>query len=91
MEPALRPGDYLVAHRGRRPLVGDVVVFPHPDREALWLVKRVKALAGPDGIEVASDNAGVTMADSRTFGPVPVEGMFRVVFRYWPWRRMGRL
>ena len=30
---------------------------------------------------VLSDNRAATRADSRTFGPVPIEGSYRVVVR----------
>jgi signal peptidase I len=42
MEPALMPGDYLIATR-RAPRLGDVVVF---ERTGFHLVKRVVATAG---------------------------------------------
>lgn len=45
MEPSLEPGDRLLAVRVRRPVRrGDILVFRHPDRPDLWLVKRVVGL-----------------------------------------------
>jgi signal peptidase I len=57
MEPALSPGDYLLA-RFRRPLPGEIVVFEHPDRDGFHLVKRVIALAG-QRVEIDSGSVSV--------------------------------
>ncbi|MGQ0848181.1 MAG: signal peptidase I [Actinomycetota bacterium] len=47
MEPTLRPGDLVWCRRRRRsPGRGRIVVFPHPRRNDMWLVKRVIALTG---------------------------------------------
>lgn len=125
MEPALRPGDYLVTRRSGNIRRGDVVVFTHPHRPGFWLVKRVVGLPAetvaveggrvsvdgavldepwtvddtePPGVWrveegaafVLSDARHRTLADSRTFGPVPISGLRTVVFRYWPLARVGR-
>jgi len=37
---------------------------------------------GPGAAFVLSDARGMTNADSRTLGPIPTEGMWRVVLRY---------
>ena len=81
MEPALVAGQGLVAIRSVRARVGQLRCLEHPERSGFWLVKRVSAVH-PDGtMSVLSDNAGATMADSRSFGPVAVEGSYRVVVR----------
>jgi signal peptidase I len=55
MEPALLPGDWVVAVPWRQPRRGDVVVVQHPYRPEFDLVKRVVGLPGetivadPDG------------------------------------------
>ena len=88
MEPALRPGDWLVVLRTRRVRAGQLVVARHPERLTLLIVKRA-VRRDPVGWQVASDNPGAGAADSRTFGPVPsdlIEG--RVLLRY---RRPGGL
>jgi|FLYL01.1.fsa_nt_gi phage repressor protein C with HTH and peptisase S24 domain len=88
MSPALEPGDYLVAVAGLPIRPGDLVVFEHPRRPGFLLVKRAARVE--DGrVTVLSDRPDLTLADSRTFGPVSQRGMYRVVFRYWPWRRFG--
>lgn len=89
MAPTLLPGDYLLTARSRL-RAGDVVVFEHPAIKGFHLVKRVHDVA-PDGVFVVSDAPDPTTVDSRTFGTVPAAGMYRVVFRYWPIRRMGRV
>jgi len=91
MLPELAPGDRLVALRGRRGLrPGHLVVARDPRQGARTLVKRVAEAGGP-GLVLLGDNPGAS-TDSRDFGPVPrrlVVG--RVVYRYWPAARAGRL
>jgi nickel-type superoxide dismutase maturation protease len=89
MEPALRPGDWLLVwcgvRRGRplRIRPGQLVIAQHPARADLLLVKRATAHR-PDGWWLESDNsAAAGVVDSRSFGPVP-EGLIRgfVLGRY---------
>ncbi len=84
MEPALRPGDWLLVRRGSRIRPGQVVVARHPARPGMLLVKRAgRCQAG--GWWLLSDNAGEATVDSRQFGPVPPELIVgRVIGRYWP-------
>jgi nickel-type superoxide dismutase maturation protease len=91
MEPALRPGDWVLAWRGLRgvrdrPLrirPGNIVLAWQPGRPDLLLVKRaVRPQAG--GWWLGSDNPDAGAVDSRQFGPVApeqIEG--RVLGRYW--------
>jgi nickel-type superoxide dismutase maturation protease len=88
MEPALRPGDWLLAWRGLRPgrsprvRPGQIVIARHPGRPGFLLVKRA-ARADAGGWWLESDNAGVPAVDSRTFGPVPAALITgRVLLRY---------
>jgi nickel-type superoxide dismutase maturation protease len=96
MEPALRPGDWLIVHRGLRaghpPRIrpGAVVIARHPDRPDLLIIKRA-ARREPQGWWLESDNPGAGAVDSHRFGAVPpglIEG--RVLLRYWPVRRAAR-
>ena len=89
MEPALRPGDWLLVRRTRRIRAGQIVLARHPGRPDLLIVKRAARRMEGDG-EVGggwwleSDNPAAGAVDSRRFGPVPgslIEG--RVLFRYW--------
>ncbi len=93
MEPALRPGDWLLVwrgyHCGRPPRVrpGQIVIARHPGEPDMLVVKRAtRQLA--DGWWLESDNPGAGAVDSRSFGPVPV-GLIhaRVLLRYWPRQR----
>jgi len=98
MEPALRPGDWLLARRTRRVRPGQLVLAWHPKRPGFLLVKRAArrvpgggAAAGGDaggaapGWWLASDNPAAGAVDSARFGPVPDEGIVAVVLlRYWP-------
>ena len=84
MEPALRPGDWLLAWRTRRVRPGQVVLAWHPERPELLLVKRV-AWREDGGWWLASDNPVPGSADSARFGPVEDESIVAVVLvRYWP-------
>jgi nickel-type superoxide dismutase maturation protease len=89
MEPALRPGDWLLVRRTRQVRPGQIVLARHPGRPDMLIVKRVARLVGRDGEAgggwwLASDNPEAGAVDSRRFGPVPaalIEG--RVLTRYW--------
>ena len=90
MEPALRPGDWLLVRRGMRegrpPRVrpGQIVIARHPGEPGLLLVKRA-ARRDRAGWWLESDNPGAGAVDSHSFGAVPaglIEG--RVLLRYWP-------
>jgi nickel-type superoxide dismutase maturation protease len=93
MEPALRPGDWLLARRTRRVRPGQVVLAWHPQRPGFLLVKRVawREKGSGDtagGWWLASDNPIAGAVDSARFGPVPAELIVAVVLvRYWPVRR----
>jgi nickel-type superoxide dismutase maturation protease len=83
MEPALRPGDWLLVRRTRRIRPGQIVLARHPGRPEMLIVKRAARRDG-DGWWLASDNPDAGAVDSRRFGAVPVpliEG--RVLTRYW--------
>lgn len=42
MTPTLQPGDYLLASRlDSAPLRGDIVIFPHPAKPTMLMIKRV--------------------------------------------------
>jgi nickel-type superoxide dismutase maturation protease len=93
MEPALRPGDWLLVLRsprpGRAPRIrpGQVVIARHPGRPGLLIVKRA-VRRERSGWWLASDNPAAGAVDSGRFGTVPpglIEG--RVLLRYWPVRR----
>jgi hypothetical protein len=83
MQPALHPGDGLLALRGGQPRRGQVRVFPDPTLPSRWLVKRVAGVRGAgqeEAFEAASDNWNAPgVVDSRQFGWVPVGGSYRVV------------
>ena len=84
MEPALRPGDWLLVRRTRRIRPGQIVLARHPARPDLLIIKRA-ARRVDAGWWLASDNPDATGAtDSGRFGAVPVpliEG--RLLARYW--------
>ena len=89
MEPALRPGDWLLVRRTRRVRAGQIVLARHPGRPDMLIVKRA-ARRVDGGWWLASDNPDAGAVDSRRFGAVPaalIEG--RVLARYWRPRAAG--
>jgi hypothetical protein len=81
MEPTLVDGQGLVAVLSRTARVGQLRCLQHPARPDFWLVKRVTQVHADGTMSVLSDNRDATMADSRSFGPVPVAGSYRVILR----------
>lgn len=81
MEPTLVDGQGLVAVPTRSAKAGQLRCLVHPDRPEFWLVKRVAEVHDDGTMTVLSDNREVTLADSRSFGPVPIVGSYRVVVR----------
>jgi hypothetical protein len=89
MEPALRPGDWLLTWHGlrtRRPprvRPGQIVIARHPGEPGMLIVKRA-ARQVADGWWLDADNPGAGGADSSSFGPVPIGSIeARVLLRYW--------
>lgn len=80
MLPTLSPGDGIVAVRTQRVRRGEIRCFEHPHRPGFWLVKRVGDVRGHT-FEARSDNPDVGAVDSRHFGPVPIRGSYRMLFR----------
>ena len=91
MEPALRPGDWLLACRTRRVRPGQVVLAWHPQRPGFLLVKRA-AWREDGGWWLASDNPAAGAVDSARFGLVaPGQIVAVVLLRYWPLGRRPML
>ena len=89
MMPALLPGDRLLAVR-LGPRVGDVVLAPDPRDPRRELIKRVIRI-NRFGAILGGDNPAAS-TDARTFGAIPAAVIrWRVVGRYWPLRRVGRV
>jgi phage repressor protein C with HTH and peptisase S24 domain len=87
MVPTLRHGDAVLIRSGVAVRPGDVVIGRFRSRPDLLVVKR--AIRPHDGgWWLESDNSLVT-DDSRAYGAADVLG--RVVFRYLPLRRLGRI
>lgn len=91
MMPALRPGDRLLAVRLRRPpRAGEVVLAADPREPRRELVKRVAAVDA-SGVTLRGDHPAFS-TDARVFGAIPADRIgWRVVVRYWPLRRAGRI
>ena len=95
MVPTLLPGDRVLVWRGLGPLrppirVGDLVAVVDPRDSGRVMVKRVAGLAGTE-VVVRGDNEAAS-TDSRHFGPVSAAAIRgRVVYRYFPDERRGRL
>lgn len=81
MEPALRPGDWLLVLRTRRARPGQIVIARHPGDPDMLLVKRLARRPADGSYWLESDNPAAGAVDSRRFGPVAaVHG--RVLLRY---------
>ena len=92
MRPGLEPGDRLLVLGWGRTRPGDLVAVADPRDSERVLVKRVTSVdAGDNRLTIAGDNPAAS-TDSRTFGPVdPGLVLGRVIYRYWPEGRRGRL
>jgi phage repressor protein C with HTH and peptisase S24 domain len=94
MEPALRPGDWLLVLRVRRRVKpgrrvkpdrpvkpGRLVIARYPGKPDMLLVKRLASRLPDGSYWLSSDNPDAGAVDSRRFGPVAaLEG--RVLLRY---------
>ena len=95
MVPTLLPGDRVLVWRGVGPLkpsirVGDLVAVVDPRDSGRVMVKRVAGVVGTE-VSVLGDNAAAS-TDSRHFGPVSAAAIHgRVIYRYLPEERRGRL
>jgi nickel-type superoxide dismutase maturation protease len=89
MTPTLLPGDrLLVARLPAR--VGDVVLATDPRSPDRELIKRVAAV-DELGVMLRGDQPAAS-TDARTFGSIPADRVtWRVVARYWPVDRIGRV
>ena len=88
MEPALRPGDWLLVRRTRRIRPGQVVLARHPERPEMLILKRAARRTDDGGWWLESDNPEAGAVDSRRFGAVPARLIeCRVLARYWRPRR----
>jgi nickel-type superoxide dismutase maturation protease len=96
MAPTLLPGEWLMVERRsftrRPPRVGEIVLAIDPREPDRELIKRVASVDLPgESVELRGDD-GLASTDSRTFGAVPRSAIqWRVVARYWPPDRIGRL
>lgn len=85
MAPSLMPGDGIIGYRTTTISRGQLRVFEL--RPGFWVVKRVGDVIG-DRFMALSDNPTVTAVDSSRFGPVPIEGSYRVILHV-PRSRIG--
>ncbi len=91
MQPALLPGDRLLVLTWAPPRKDDMIVFRDPEARGTFTIKRVQALTADGDLVVRGDNANVSR-DSRHFGAVPRALVIgRVLYRYLPGARRGRL
>jgi nickel-type superoxide dismutase maturation protease len=95
MVPTLLPGDRVLVWRSAGPLkpqirVGDLVAVVDPRDPGRVMVKRLAGVTGTE-VSVLGDNEAAS-TDSRHFGPLsPTAIVGRVVYRYLPEERRGRL
>ncbi len=96
MAPTLVPGDWLLVERRtylhRPPRVGEIILAADPREPTRELIKRVAAVDEPAGTLDLRGDAPDASTDSRIFGAIPMSGIrWRVVARYWPVTKSGRL
>ena len=96
MAPTLLPGEWLLVERRtyarRPPRVGEIVLAADPRDPTRELIKRVAALDGETGLVELVGDAPDASTDSRAFGALPVTSIrWRVIGRYYPLPRLGRL
>ncbi|MEX1178429.1 MAG: nickel-type superoxide dismutase maturation protease [Nitriliruptor sp.] len=84
MEPALWAGDRLLTVPARRAWIrpGRVAVVADPADPDHLVVKRLGA-THRGAVEVLGDNPAAS-TDSRSWGPVPLDAVRRIVIRRWP-------
>lgn len=83
------PGERVTVVDGRVHVDGVVLAEPWADGATSPVMELPTE---PDHVVVLSDNRSVTLADSRTFGAIPVTALeHKVIARYWPPGSIGRI
>jgi nickel-type superoxide dismutase maturation protease len=96
MAPTLLPGEWLIVeartYARRAPRAGEIVLVADPREPARELIKRVATVDELSGTLFLRGDAPDASTDSRTFGALPVADVrWRVIGRYWPASRIGRI
>jgi len=83
------PGEHVSIARGQVHVDGATLAEP-------WAVGPVRPdgewQLGPDEVFVLGDSRAISAADSRTVGPIDRAAVrWKVVARYWPFSRIGRI
>lgn len=85
MVPMLHPGDEILidpfAYLKSLPKVGDIVVATHPQKDRLFIVKRIAAIDSHDKCFLTGDNLAVS-TDSRQWGAIAVTELIGKVTCY---------
>ncbi len=86
MFPLLKPGDEVLAapraYRHTPPMIGDIVVLWHPEKEQK-IIKRIADVLADGGIVVHGDNPAESV-DSRAFGAVRLDAVLGKVTSKFP-------
>jgi phage repressor protein C with HTH and peptisase S24 domain len=90
MEPTLCDGDWLLVERSPSSIRnGDVVVAADPRSTGRVIVKRVRSVRTDDDLILAGDHPAHS---NETIGPLRrADVLGKVVARYWPLARLGRV
>ncbi len=85
MEPAIEAGQQFFVNKITKPHSGDVVVLKHPERDGMFLVKRIKEQIENGEFLVEGDNTG----HSEKFAVRREQIVGKLSFCYWPLKKFG--
>lgn len=77
MLPTLKEGDCVFINPSAKPKVGDIVLFRHPFKQSVNVVKRLAQIT-PDGRYFLLGDNALESTDSRSFGAIAAKDILGV-------------
>lgn len=77
MLPTLKQGDCVFINPSAKPKVGDIVLFRHPFKQSVNVVKRLAQITSDGRYFLVGDNA-LESTDSRSFGAISAKDILGV-------------
>ena len=77
MLPTLKQGDCVFINPSAKPKVGDIVLFLHPFKQSVKVVKRLAQITSDGRYFLVGDNA-LESTDSRSFGAISAKDILGV-------------